>query len=174
MNVQVTLPGTVTINEDGSPWPIELDFVHRDRDIREVLASAVRTDLDSPTNPGDLLNTRIQIGSAGEHVEIDPEAVRRIATDYAIYVRLARNALLVHRSGFDDSVAMLRAQGRTRRGLSDDFYRRITAEFIARTEAGGDAVREIARSHHAGVSTVYRWIKEARSKGFLDDRGEPE
>ena len=50
----------------------------------------------------------------------------------------------------------------------DEFYRRVAAAYmwLARTGGKGPAER-LAESNHVPVSTVHRWVKEARRRGLL-------
>lgn len=50
------------------------------------------------------------------------------------------------------------------RGYGDTFYKAIAAEYRATERRPG---RHIAEMNDVPLSTAYRWIKEARQRGFL-------
>ncbi|HEX3538859.1 MAG TPA: hypothetical protein VHT75_00320 [Acidimicrobiales bacterium] len=49
----------------------------------------------------------------------------------------------------------------------DDFYRRVAALYLDLAQRSGRPAADIARANEINVSTVHRWIKEARRRGFL-------
>lgn len=64
----------------------------------------------------------------------------------------------------------LREAGRTRRGLSDPFYRLI-AEQYQRLVADGEPypVKTLAEIHDVTISAASRWITEARRRGYIKE-----
>ena len=51
----------------------------------------------------------------------------------------------------------------------DDFYRRVAALYMYLAQHGDRPAADIAEANGiANVSTVHRWIKEARRRGFLN------
>lgn len=54
-----------------------------------------------------------------------------------------------------------------RRGYGDDFYRRVAAVYGAASQRSRGPAQMIADANGVPVSTVHRWVKEARRRGFL-------
>ena len=60
----------------------------------------------------------------------------------------------------------MRREERLRRGLTDDFLRRVWADYTARVQNRGahGAVTAIARAYQADRSTASRWVARARER----------
>lgn len=155
----------VTMREEGTPWPLVFYF---------LLVEDDESGITEWINVGFEVGERWESepGSGRTMLETNPEpvdavALQRIAANYALYVRFAREALVLNREGMAGAVEMLRARGRTRRGLTDDFYRLIASEYQSRRMAGGHPIKEMAEAHHADKSTVSRWVKEAKRRDLI-------
>ncbi len=57
----------------------------------------------------------------------------------------------------------------------DEFYERVANHFVVRLEAGKAPARDIAQALGVPVTTVHRWVREARRRGYLAPtrRGRP-
>jgi hypothetical protein len=55
----------------------------------------------------------------------------------------------------------------TRRGRPDAFYREVAASYLELAQQGRGPARLLAERHDVPVSTVHRWVKEARRRGLL-------
>lgn len=69
----------------------------------------------------------------------------------------------------------VRATSGSRRGrpsLSDEFYARIAAEYVAALKAGRPPVQAIAKQRRAPEPRVRGWIHRARYRGLLEGRGQ--
>lgn len=175
--VRLVLPGRrapdpfdtrVEIVEDGTAWPIVFHFLRVEEDdgsqrfvnVGFELRRAVAA-IDENTAPEDV-------------PEIDPEVLERIALSYPRYLRAAQGVLEWDQPNVDLELARLRRAGRTRRGLSKEFFRRIAADYEAQVRNRGKhgAVAAIARANHANPSTASRWIRRARELGFIESTEE--
>jgi transposase-like protein len=50
---------------------------------------------------------------------------------------------------------------------SDEFYQRVAASYSARAARTSRPAVEMANDNGVPVTTVHRWVKEARRRGFL-------
>lgn len=178
MQWKIRMPGrmasdprySVTLREDGTPWPLVFHFLlifDDETEAREWVNVGFEIGEHFESEPG---SSRTPIEETP--AEIDPLTLQRVATNYSVYVRLARDHLLLNQEGIGAAIKMLRGRGRTRRGLTDDFFRLIAADYEARRQAGGHPVKELAAAHHVDDSTASRWIKEARKRGYVTAEGE--
>jgi hypothetical protein len=92
----------------------------------------------------------------------------QLAPRLPLYVKYARAAMLWDDGAAVNALRALRDAGATRRGLSDDFYRRI-ADSYETIQAAGERypVKTIAELNNVVISTASRWITEARRRGYL-------
>jgi hypothetical protein len=91
-------------------------------------------------------------------------------------LRLAREALEFEMgSGPGVSLAaatsVVRAgRGRGRTGLSDDFLRRVAAEYQDWKRAGErHVVQRLADAYYVNASTASRWVKKCIERGYLKE-----
>ena len=66
------------------------------------------------------------------------------------------------------AVEALRGAGKSRRGLSDTFFREIASEYLQLIE-GGDPhpIKTIADKRPVHKSRASRWVREARDRGYI-------
>jgi hypothetical protein len=170
--ISVTLPGkraesgtphAVEIREDGVPWPIVFRFVpwREDdgtmwwRNVSFELAPAVER-FDEQTTDEDA-------------AEVDPVVLERVAAAYPAYLRIARDALAFDTDAAWKGLATV-VRGRGRRGLSDDFLRRVQAEADGwRRRGERNVATRIANAYHVDRSTASRWLK--RASGLKENNG---
>ena len=62
------------------------------------------------------------------------------------------------------SIVLNKSQGRKR---PDDFYREVAAAFSWLSRESDQPARDLADSNGVPVTTVHRWVKEARRRGLL-------
>ena len=63
--------------------------------------------------------------------------------------------------------------GKNRRGLPDKFYREIASEYDDLLQAGDPhPIKTIAAKRPAHKSRASRWVKEARARGYIGEKGE--
>ncbi len=115
-----------------------------------------------------------------EEAELDPAQVTQAMADLELYVLYARAMMLIEYAGDPDRVTdfparrrqlgaaleMLRDLGRTRRGLTDTFYRLIGQWYSQQQE---HPIVNIARGQNVDISTASRWVKEARQRGYIKE-----
>lgn len=63
--------------------------------------------------------------------------------------------------------ATLRLDVPKSRSYGDDFYRQVATAYSALTRLGRAPGPTLAEANHVPVTTVHRWVKEARRRGFL-------
>jgi hypothetical protein len=162
MNVTVMSAGkdprwSVTFREPGTPWPIRFWFLSvQNGESQEWWnvafelgdASDVTQDSDPDGTP-----------------EIDPASLQRVVDRYTHWLEAARHYLTLEHARGAEVLADVKRQKPAR--LTDDWLRLVASEFERRSGLGQHAISEIARAHHVAVSTAGRWVKEARSRGFL-------
>ncbi len=169
VKISVTWPGaratdprnTVTLVEDGTPWPIRFHFLR----------------LGDTENPDwvELVNVGFEIGETqfdAADLEtlrrpIDAVTLQRIANNFGSYLELARQSLVLDRDGTEGAIKRLRGPGRKPARLTDDFYRLIAADYEAHRQAGGHPGKELAAKYSTHPGNVSKWIKAARQRGFL-------
>jgi hypothetical protein len=162
--ISVSLPGrrakpgtlpAVTINEDGVPWPIILRFAH----WREEDGTAWWGNVGFELGPAaDDINEQT---TDAELPEVDPVVLERIALAYPAYVRIAKDVLAADMDSAWRGLGAV-ARGRGRRGLSDDFLRRVQAEAEAWYRRGEQHVApRIADAYNVDRTTASRWLKRA-------------
>jgi hypothetical protein len=174
MKITITWPGkqatdprhSVTLVEPGTPWPMRFYYVIWMDDA----------------DPGfyELVNVGFELGYSfdrpedrerkpGETAPIDGNELLRIGASFATYERLAREALRLEWDAADTTAAALRRVQRPTRKVDDAFLRRIAADYTARRDAGGHPIAEITRQYQPiATSTVSRWVKAARERGFIE------
>jgi hypothetical protein len=144
----------VTLREPGTPWPIRFAFL------------IVR---DQAGEPADYVNFSFALGDDETARAIDATTLQRIAASYGAYLEIARGAFVLDLEGLRGAIGRLRGPGRKPARLGDDFYRLIAADYESRKAAGGHPVGEMAKEHFADRTTVWRWVKEARARGYIAD-----
>jgi hypothetical protein len=103
--------------------------------------------------------------------ELEPPVLRRFAPQSPLFLQYARAAMSDDEAGWVGSLWALREIGATRRGLGDEFYRLIGRNYAALIEQGEQyPVKALGEMHHAAISTASRWIKEARRRGYIEER----
>jgi hypothetical protein len=113
---------------------------------------------DSP-----LLEVRLTpaAGGAFEPWQLIPKLPRR--------VQYARACLARREGDIESALSAFREEGKTRRGLSDDFYRVVAEEYAALVAEGEPhPIKALAKLKSADKSTVSRWVSAARARGLLD------
>jgi hypothetical protein len=84
------------------------------------------------------------------------------------YLRLAKAEVAGWHGDAAGAIRGLRDAGNTRRGLSDNFYRRIAQEYQELVEAGEKyPVKTLAAMQPVHISTASRWITEAKRRGLI-------
>jgi hypothetical protein len=145
----------VTIQEDGVPWPLIFRFVHWQEDDGSAWWGNVAFEL------GPALDRITEETTDSELPEVDPVVLERVAKAYPAYLRIARDALMFDTDAAWKGLATV-ARGRGRRGLSDDFLRRVHAEAETWRRRGERAVAtRIADAYHVDRTTASRWLKRA-------------
>jgi hypothetical protein len=177
MEIAVTYPGvqasdprnTVTLRERATPWPIRFHFLRMQ---------------DTDTGEFDLVNVGFEVGDRFEVTPgaavhqlgepprpLDMRALQRVTENYSTYLELARRALILDREGMAGAVELLRGPGKKPARLTDDFYRLIASDYEARRRSGeAHLVKALAEAHHVTASAASRWIKEARRRGYIEER----
>ena len=166
-SVRLVLPGRrapdpynvqVEILENGCPWPIVFHFATVKEDDGSLSYKNVGFEL---RRAGETIDETTAIDDVPA---IDSEALERIALNYERYLRTARAVIDWDQPQVDREMLELRRAGRTRRGLSDEFYRRVWADYTAHVRNRGErgAIAAIARAHQSHPSTASRWIARAR------------
>lgn len=113
---------------------------------------------------------------------LEPLVVRRIVPQAELLLAFARNAMRLlappdadgrfnveeRWATWQASLEALREVGRTRRGLSDRFYRTIADQYTTLVAEGSPSpVKTLGEIHHVTISAASRWLKEARSRGYV-------
>ena len=156
-----TLGGTKRLDDD----LIEVRLVGHDH--RYV----VRVDLDGPAPR----LTELRIVADSPDAEIDPSTirqvpVRRLAAAAARFVSRADGAF-VTADEVADPTLISRPEVAERRGrrprLDDDHYRQVAALLTEARRLGYSPREYVAEQMHAAISTVDRWIREAKRRGDL-------
>lgn len=125
------------------------------------------------------MNVAFELGQAVERVDeqttldqippVDPGVLERVAAQYPRYLKVARDALAFELDAAWEDLATIK-RGRGRRGLTDDFLRRIGAEVDDwRRRDERHVATRIATAHVVDLSTASRWIKKATEKGFVKE-----
>jgi hypothetical protein len=114
---------------------------------------------------GELLEVRIR--PAADRLE--PHVLRRLMPQAPLYLNLAR-AFMQSPDDAREALRALREVGATRRGLGDDFYRRIARDYTTLVGQGErHPVKALAELHHVVISTASRWVKEARRRSYIEE-----
>lgn len=61
----------------------------------------------------------------------------------------------------------LRVEVPAGRRKPDDFYRKVGEAYLAQATISNRAAHDLAAANDVPVSTVHRWLKEARARGVL-------
>jgi hypothetical protein len=93
--------------------------------------------------------------------EVEPQVLERFTQHWGRYLEIARASLEFNLPDAVKETADLRARGQGRRGLPDEFFAKVLAEY-EQLGAGHGAVSKIAREHGVGRSTASRWLTRAR------------
>jgi hypothetical protein len=121
---------------------------------------------DDPGRQGPLRELRV-VPDTGE---LDPGVLRKFASNAALYVQYARAAMNNDDEAWRRYIRALRESGTTRRGLGEDFYKRIAAAYDALIAEGEPhPVKALAEQQPVDISTASRWIKEARRRGYIKE-----
>ena len=178
MQWEVRFPGraatdpriTVTLIESGTPWPIRFYFLRLD---------------DVGTGVREIINTGFDIGQIFEIereqtvlevdddqvIPIDAAVLQRIAENYGTYLEAARHMVLLKRApGAAEAFDRLRGPLRPGR-LTNDFYRRVAADFQAHQQSGGTQ-KTFAMKNNTHPANVSKWLAESRRRGYLPEKGE--
>ncbi len=109
--------------------------------------------------------------------ELTPRALRRFAPSAEVYLQFARSAMRIFGPDDDpetrqnklrDAAKALQELSGPGRGHTDAFYRRIAESYRALVEGGEPhPVKALSEIHQQTISAASRWIKEARSRGFI-------
>jgi hypothetical protein len=92
----------------------------------------------------------------------------RFVPQLPLYLSYARAAMGLEREDTAAALRALRQAGSGRRGLSDDFLK-IVAEMYKAFVADGEPypIKAIAGTQSVSHSGAWRWVNEARRRGFL-------
>lgn len=145
---------SVVIEEDGTPWPIVLGFRQWEgEDSWDNVSFA----LGEATTAGDRLP------------QVDPLTLERVAKQYPLLLRVARDALEYDLAGAGQGLAHL-SRGRGRAGLTDEFLRRIAAEADEwRRRGERNIATRVADAHQVNRTTAMRWMRKAAERGFINE-----
>jgi hypothetical protein len=153
-------PHAVMIREDGIPWPIVLKFL-KWSDEGEAFWVNVAFELGQAVDRVDEQTTADQVPA------VDPLVLERVALQYPLYLKVAKDALEFELGAAWAGIATIK-RGRGRSGLTDDFLRRIGSEVDDWRRRGERHVAtKIAKAHIVDLSTASRWIKKATERGFI-------
>jgi hypothetical protein len=175
VKISVSWPGaratdprnTVTLVEDGTPWPIRFHFLR--------LSDTEKPDWTELVNVGFEIGERFEVGEFETVPEpVDALTVQRIANNYGSYLEIARQSLVLDREGTEGAIKRLRGPGRKPARLTDDFYRLIAADYETHRQAGGHPGKELAAKYSTHPGNVSKWLKVARQRGFLAETNEEE
>jgi hypothetical protein len=149
-------PHAVSIREDGVPWPIVFRFVPWQEEDGSVWWGNVSFEL------GQAVETFVPGATTDKDApEVDPVTLERIARAYPAYLQIARDALMFETDEAWKGLATV-VRGRGRRGLSDDFLRRIQADAEGwRRRGERNIATRVADAYHVDRSTASRWLKRA-------------
>jgi hypothetical protein len=87
-----------------------------------------------------------------------------------LYLMYARAAIAHDRGDAQAALKALRQAGTTRRGLGDDFYKRVALIYKALVSEGEPyPVKALAAHEHVSISAASRWITGARERGYLEE-----
>jgi hypothetical protein len=168
VEISVSWPGaratdprnTVTLREEGTPWPIRFHFLR--------LGDTEKPDWVELVNVGFEIGERFDEGQLETMpTPIDAVTLQRIANNYGSYLEIARQALVLDREGREGAIKRLRGPSRKPARLTDDFYRLIAADYKAHRQAGGHPGKELAVKYSTHAGNVSKWLKEARRRGFI-------
>jgi hypothetical protein len=102
---------------------------------------------------------------------LEPKVLRRVMPEAPLYADYARAQIQMNLRDAITAAAALRKLGRTRRGLGDDFYRLVAQNYAALVKEGvKHPVTALGDMHHVTTAAASRWIKEARRRGYIDER----
>src|SRR5918995_6452304 len=169
-SIRVTFPGrmsrdaryTVTFVDDEFPeFPIAVHFAL----------------IEADNGARDYFNIGVEIGERaamqpGREIErlpprrISPSIVRHVAENYGAYERTAR-AHLEHDKAARTSPIVVGERPRERREMTPTFLTDVATEYEEHRAAGRSPLKELAKDYGVNVSTVSRWIKAARQRGYM-------
>jgi hypothetical protein len=143
---------SVTIWDDSFPVPLRLYFAH-------------------PGDDAPLVG--FEVGDENHtDTTLAPAEVARVVKSLPVYTAYARAHIEMDRTEVSKTLEILSEIGTTRRGLPGKFLRVIANEYEARVHEGDPApITSIAAAHGKTKSTASRWIKEARRRGYIKERG---
>jgi len=146
----------VTIPDASNPFEVELYFAHAGVNPAFLGFRAIAPD------------DGIEIG---DERDLEPAQFARLARWLPMYIRYARAEIEWKHGDAARALEMLRTEaGKTRRGLSDKFYKDIAAEYEALVQEGDPhPLKSIAAKRPVHKSRASRWVKEARSRGYITD-----
>jgi len=61
-------------------------------------------------------------------------------------------------------------QPRRRREITADHLKSVAAQYEQHKAADQSPLKELARDYSVNASTVSRWVKEARERGYIDEK----
>lgn len=152
----------VTIREPGTPWPIRFYFLQLEN---------AETGEPSTVNVGFEIGEHFDHADSVEHLEpLDPVTVVRVTSQYGAYLRAAEASVTLNQLATAEALKTLRGPGRKPARLTDDFYRRVAADFEQRKAAGSSRpVSDLAATQYVDKGTASRWLKEARRRGYIKE-----
>lgn len=111
--------------------------------------------------------------------KLEPRVLRRFAPRAEVYLAYARAAMRIfdvsretRRDDFLNAAETLRTIGGPGRGLSDQFYRNVAEHHATLIDEGEPhPIKTIGEAHNATISAASRWVKEARRRGYIREKG---
>ena len=162
VHIQVIHPGSedvdwrVRMDDDESPWLVFLNFVGIGApDSPEWLCAGYELRRREDVEPSD-----VRAITADDH--------RHVAERWERFVSVARSALEFSISEAARETGTLRARGRGRRGLPDEFFRGIADQYRQAHARNNRPTSAIAEAHDVSRSTASNWVAEARKRGYLE------
>jgi len=142
----------VTIPDASNPFGVELYFAH------------------AGDNPA-FIGFRAIAPDDGVERDLGPAQFARLARWLPMYIDYARAEIEWNRGDAARALEMLRTEaGKSRRGLSDKFYMEIAAEYEALVQEGDPhPIKSMAAKRPVHKSRASRWVKEARSRGYITE-----
>ncbi len=174
MHLHVRMPGamtndprySVTLREDGSPWPITFHFLRlTDLETGEITTTNVGFEIGEQflRAPG------VASGPDTDPTAIDHHAVQWVAKNYLQYLKIAEQSLALQIDGTGALAGALRGRHRKRARLTDDFLRMVAADYRALAGTGEPANKKIAELYNVTPGGASKWIARARERGLLED-----
>jgi hypothetical protein len=101
--------------------------------------------------------------------ELTPSLLSDVMSRAALYTRYARASIKHEHGEVVEMLTALRDIGTTRRGLSDEFYRRVANHYGALLREGEPhPVKRLAEINSVTISAASRWLSEARRRGHIE------